>query len=106
VVVDALSHKAHYNYLSAISLTWEECSVLVQPDMAQYNVTLTLMLRGEITAAQSRDDGASHIKRRLTEGDPKVDVSAYMMKALYGSRTIWWFQRTRSCARRYLIWWT
>jgi hypothetical protein len=36
-------------------------------------VTLTLLLRGEIIAAQSSDEGVAHIKRRLAEGDPKVD---------------------------------
>jgi hypothetical protein len=41
--------------------------------MAQYNVTLTPMLRGELIAAQSNDDGVAHIKRRLAKGDPKVD---------------------------------
>jgi hypothetical protein len=42
------------------------------PIMAQYNVTLTSMLREEIIAAQSSDEGVTHIKRRLTEHDPKV----------------------------------
>jgi hypothetical protein len=41
VVVDALSCKAHYNYLPVVSLTREESSIGVSPDMAQYNVTLT-----------------------------------------------------------------
>jgi hypothetical protein len=41
--------------------------------MAQYNVTITPVLRGEIIAAQSIDAGVAHIKRRLTEGDPKVN---------------------------------
>jgi hypothetical protein len=41
--------------------------------MAQYNVTLTPVLRGEIIAARSSDEGVAHIKRRLTEGDPKVN---------------------------------
>jgi hypothetical protein len=41
--------------------------------MAQYNVTLTPVLRGEIIAARSSDAGVTHIKRRLTEGDPKVN---------------------------------
>jgi hypothetical protein len=36
-------------------------------------VTLTLMLRREIIVAQSSDEGVAHIKRRLAEGDPKVD---------------------------------
>jgi hypothetical protein len=41
--------------------------------MAQYNVTLTSMLRGEIIASRSSDEGVTHIKRRLTEGYPKVN---------------------------------
>jgi hypothetical protein len=73
VVADALSRKAHCNYLPAVSLTGEESSTCVPPNMAKYNVTLTLMLRGEIIPAQSSDEGVTHIKRRLTEGDPKVD---------------------------------
>jgi hypothetical protein len=40
--------------------------------MAQYNVTLTPVLRGEIIVAQSIDTGVTHIKRRMTEGEPKV----------------------------------
>jgi hypothetical protein len=73
VVADALSHKAHYNYLHAVYITGEESSVRVPLDMTQYNVTLTPMLRGEIIAAQSNDEGVAHIKRRWTEGDPKFD---------------------------------
>jgi hypothetical protein len=72
VVVDALSCKVHYNYLPAVSLTGEESITRVPPNMAQYNVTPTPMLRGEIIAAQRNDQGVAHIKRRLTEGDPKV----------------------------------
>jgi hypothetical protein len=41
--------------------------------MAQYNVTLTPMLREEIITVQSINTGVAHIKRRLTEGDPKVN---------------------------------
>jgi hypothetical protein len=73
VVVDALSHKAHCNYLPADSLAREESSVRLPPDMAQYNVTLTPMLRGEIIIAQSSDEGVTHIKRRLVESDLKVN---------------------------------
>jgi hypothetical protein len=73
VVVDALSRKAHCNYLPAVSITREESIIQVPPNMAQYNVTLTPMLRGEIIAAQSSDDGVMHIKKRLVKGDPKVD---------------------------------
>jgi hypothetical protein len=41
VVADALSHKAHCNYLPAVSISREESSVQISPIMAQYNVTLT-----------------------------------------------------------------
>jgi hypothetical protein len=73
VVADALSRKAHCNYLPAVSISDEESSVRVTPIMTQYNVTLTLVLRGEIIASQSIDVRVAHIKRRLTEGDPKVN---------------------------------
>jgi hypothetical protein len=73
VVTNALSHKAHCNFLPTVCLTREESSIRVPPNMAQYNVTLTPMLRGEIIAAQRDDDGVANIKKRLTEGGPKVD---------------------------------
>jgi hypothetical protein len=73
VVANALSRKAHCNHLPVVGISMEESSVRVSPIMAQYNVTLTLVLRGEIIAAQSIDTGVAHIKRRLTEGDPKVN---------------------------------
>jgi hypothetical protein len=41
--------------------------------MTLYNVTLIPLLRGEIIVAQSSDEGVTHIKMRLTKGDPKVD---------------------------------
>jgi hypothetical protein len=73
VIVDALSRKAYCHYLPTVSLTGEESITRVPPHMAQYNVTLTLIMRGEIIATQSSDEGVTHIKRRLTEGDSKVD---------------------------------
>jgi hypothetical protein len=73
VVANALSHKAHYNYLPVVSLTGEESITCVPPDMDKYNVALTPMLRGKIIAANNCDEGVAHIKRRLTEGDPKVE---------------------------------
>jgi hypothetical protein len=73
VVPDALSHKAHCTYLPTVFITREESSIRVPLDMAQYNVTLTPLLRGKIIAAQSSDKGVTHIKRRLIEGDPKVN---------------------------------
>jgi hypothetical protein len=47
VVVDALSRKDHYNYLPAVNISGEESSVRITPLMAEYNVTLTLVLRGK-----------------------------------------------------------
>jgi hypothetical protein len=44
----------------------------VLPNLSLYNITLTLVLRGEIIAAQRNDEGMGHIKRRIQEGDPKV----------------------------------
>jgi hypothetical protein len=72
VVAAILSRKAHYNRLHAVSLTGEESSTRVPPDIVKYNVTLTPM-RGEIIAAQSSDERVTRIKRRLAEGGPKVD---------------------------------
>jgi hypothetical protein len=73
VVGDALSHKAHCNYLPAVNITREESSIRISPIIALYNVTLTPMLRGEIIAAQRNDEGVMHIKKRLAKGDPKVN---------------------------------
>jgi hypothetical protein len=72
VIVDVLSHKAHYNYLLAICLTGEESSTRVLPDLSLFNITLMPTLRDEIKATQKNDEGISHIKRRMQEGDPKV----------------------------------
>jgi hypothetical protein len=72
VVADVLSRKAHY-HLPAVSISGEESSVPISPIMAQYNVTLTPVLRGEIITAQSIDTRVAHIRRRFTEGDPKVN---------------------------------
>jgi hypothetical protein len=72
MIVDALSRKAHCNYLPAISISGEESSIRIPPSRALYNVTLTPVLRDEIIAAQSSDEGVAHITRRLVEGDPKV----------------------------------
>jgi hypothetical protein len=72
VVADALSHKAHCNYLSAMPLAGEESNIRVLPDLSLYNIILTPMLRDEIIAAQKNDEGMAHLRRRLLEGDPKV----------------------------------
>jgi hypothetical protein len=73
MVADALSCKAHSNHQPDVAISGEEYSIQVSPIMALYNVTLTPVLRGEIIAAQSIDMGVAHIKRRLTEGDPKFN---------------------------------
>jgi hypothetical protein len=72
VDADTLSRKAHCNYLSVVHSTGEESSVRVLPDSSLYNIALTPTLRSEIVAAQGRDNGMKHIKRRIREGDPKV----------------------------------
>jgi hypothetical protein len=51
VVADALSHKAHYNYLPAIRLTGEETNTRVLPNLLVFNITPTPTLMSEIIAA-------------------------------------------------------
>jgi hypothetical protein len=72
VVADVLSRKAHYNYLPAMPVTGEESSIRVLPNLSLYNITLTPILRDEIIAAPRNDEGITHIRRRMQEGDPKV----------------------------------
>jgi hypothetical protein len=52
IIVDALSWKAHCNYLPAICVTGEESSTHVLPDLSFFNDTHTPTLRDEIKAAQ------------------------------------------------------
>jgi hypothetical protein len=73
VVADALSCNAHCNYLPIVSISREEYGIQITIIMAQYNVTLSPMLRGEIIVGKSSDERVTHIKRRLTKGDPKVN---------------------------------
>jgi hypothetical protein len=72
IVVDALSRKAHCNYLPAVHLTGEESSTQALPDLSLFNITLTTTLTAKIIAAQKTDESMCHIKRRMREGDPKV----------------------------------
>jgi hypothetical protein len=72
VVADALGHKAHCNYPCIVPLTREESSIRVPLDVSLFNATCIESLRGEIIASQYQDVGVSHIKRRLTKGNPKV----------------------------------
>jgi hypothetical protein len=73
VVEDALSHKAHCNYLSVVCLTREESNTQVLPDLSVYNITLTSILRDEIIATQKNGEGMAPIKRRIQECDPMVN---------------------------------
>jgi hypothetical protein len=45
VVTDALSRKAHCNYLPVVRLTGEECSTCVLLDLSLFNIILTPTLR-------------------------------------------------------------
>jgi hypothetical protein len=72
IVADALSDKAHCNYLSAVCLTREESSTRVLPNLSLFNITHTPTLRDEILAAQKNNESMDHIKRRMQESDLKV----------------------------------
>jgi hypothetical protein len=72
VVADALSHKAHCNYLPDIRYLEKESITRVLPDSSLYNITLTPTLRSEIITTQKHDKGMMHIQRRILEGDLKV----------------------------------
>jgi hypothetical protein len=95
VVADALSRKAHCNYLSVVHSTGEESSTQVLPDLSLFNITLTLTLRSEIIAAQKHDKGMGHIKKRMQEGDPKVTCFHEDVKTHCGSRIGWLCQRKK-----------
>jgi hypothetical protein len=71
-IADALSRKAHCNYLSAVRLTGEESSTRVLPNLSLFNITLTPTLKAEIIAAQEDDEAMGHIRRRMQECDAKV----------------------------------
>jgi hypothetical protein len=72
VVADALSRKAHCNYLPIVHLAGEESSTWVLLGMSLYNVTLTPLLQDEIIEVQKDDKWVAHLKRRLAEGDPQL----------------------------------
>jgi hypothetical protein len=72
VIADALSRKAHCNYLPSVRLTGEESRAPVLPNLSLFNITLTPTLRAEIIDAQKIDKSMGHIKRRMRKGDPRV----------------------------------
>jgi hypothetical protein len=63
VFADALSCKAHCNYLPAVCLTKVESSTHVLPDLSLFNIILMPTLRYEIIVAQKNDEGIIRIKR-------------------------------------------
>jgi hypothetical protein len=65
VVVDVLSHKAHYNYLLVVRSSGKESITQVLSESSVYNITLTPTLRSEIVATQKLDKGMKHIQRRV-----------------------------------------
>jgi hypothetical protein len=40
--------------------------------LSLHNITLTPLLREEIIVTQKNDEGMTHLRKRLIEGDPKV----------------------------------
>jgi hypothetical protein len=86
--MDALSRKAHCNYLPALLLTRKESSIQVLPNLSLYNITLTPILRDEIIAAQKNDEDMGHIKRRMQEGNLRV---TYFHEDVEG--TLWFKER-------------
>jgi hypothetical protein len=73
IVADTLSCKAYCNYFPVVRLKGEESSTQVLPDLLMYNITVTPLLREEIIAAQKNDEGITYLKRKMQEGDPKVN---------------------------------
>jgi hypothetical protein len=56
--------------------------------MSLYNITLMPILRDEVIASWKNDEDMAHIKRRMKEGDPKVN---YFYKDVEG--TLWFKDR-------------
>jgi hypothetical protein len=101
VIADALSHKAHCNYLLATCLTGEECSTRVLPNFSLHNITLTPLFREEIIATQKNDEGMAHLRRRLLEGDLKVNCFCEDAKKPYCSRFRLLCRRKKPSRRRF-----
>jgi hypothetical protein len=89
VIADAMSRKAHCNYLPNVCLTGEESSTHVLPDLSMFNIILTPTLRDEIIAAQKNDEGMNNIKRKMQQGDPNVACFHEDVKGPYGLRKDW-----------------
>jgi hypothetical protein len=86
VIADALSHKAHCNYLPAIRLTREEPSTRVLPNLSLFNITLTPALRAEIIAAQKDVEVWVILREECEKVTRRSLISVRMRKEPYGSR--------------------
>jgi hypothetical protein len=87
VVMNALSCKAHCNYLPVVRLTREESSTWVLPDLSLHSIILTPLLREAIIVVQKNDEGMTHLSRRLLEGDLKVNLRSQEVSFLVW---LWW----------------
>jgi hypothetical protein len=88
VAANALSCKAHCNCLPVVPLTGEESSIQVLLDLSLFNITLTPILKDKIIATQKNDEGMTHIRRRVQEGESKVN---YFLEDAEG--TLWFKDR-------------
>jgi hypothetical protein len=101
IIVDALSHKAHCNYLSTVHLMGEESSTRVLLELSLYNITLTPVLRDEIIAAQKNDEGMGLSREGYKKVIQMLLVSVRIQKESYGSRIDWLCQRKQYSRRRF-----
>jgi hypothetical protein len=75
-------------YTDHKSLTGEESSTQVLPNLSVFDITLTPTLRDEIIADQKNDVGMDHIKRGMKEGD--LNVTCFREDA---EGTLWFKER-------------
>src|SRR5436190_11348559 len=75
VVADALSHKSHCNChmvespITTLCAEMEELNIGMLPQGIVSNLELVPTLREQIIAVQCNDEGVTHIKRRLKNGE-------------------------------------
>src|SRR5438034_1643622 len=75
VVADALSHKSHCNCHMVVNPVATLCVEMEEMNLGMFaqgtvsNLELVPTLREQIIAAQRKDKGIAHIKRRLKNGE-------------------------------------
>jgi hypothetical protein len=89
VVADALSRKAHCNYLSVLHLSGEESSTRVVPNLSLFNIILAPTLRDEIIAAQKSDESMGISGEGCKKETQRSLVSTRKWKGPYGLRKDW-----------------